>query len=206
MNPRTILTMANGKGIDLLDPKASDIDFAVIAEHLAKANRYCGATNGLVYSVAEHSVRCAEAILSRGGSQELAAYLLCHDMHEAFFGDDTTPKKRALDQIAATSFGVLGESIKQSFDLLVYRMDAAIHEAAGLQWPPRSAMHVGIKTWDQCLLKSEWRDLMKCPEPYNLPGTALPETISPLIYWTDARDQFLDRCRDLLPAMKANAA
>lgn len=61
----------------------------------SRHNRYCGATKGLVYSVAEHSVRCADAALRDECDAELAAYLLCHDMHEAYLGDDTTPKAAA---------------------------------------------------------------------------------------------------------------
>lgn len=205
MNPRTTLTMANGKGMDLLAPKAGDIDFAVIAEHLAKANRYCGATRGLVYSVAEHSVRCADAAMKDHNDPILAAYCLTHDMHEAFLGDDVTPKKRAIAQIAETNFGALADHIMQAFDLLTYRFDVAIHEAAGLEWPMNSGIAAAVKRYDQSMLKSEWRWLMGCEEPYPLPGEIRPERISPIIYWTDARDQFLERCRDRLPALKVAA-
>jgi hypothetical protein len=54
MNPRTVLTLADGRNIDLLNPQASDfvtLDWA--AEHLATENRYNGATPGICYSVAQ---------------------------------------------------------------------------------------------------------------------------------------------------------
>ena len=76
MTAATVLTLSNGKGLDLLNPRAEDIDFAVIAEHLAKENRYNGATKNRCYSVAEHSVRCAMAALNACGDRRLAAYLL----------------------------------------------------------------------------------------------------------------------------------
>ncbi len=34
-----LLTLSNGRHIDLLNPRASDIDFGSISEHLAKENR-----------------------------------------------------------------------------------------------------------------------------------------------------------------------
>lgn len=198
MNPRTTLTMSNGKGIDLLSPTAADINFFVIAEHLAKDNRYCGATRGLVYSVAEHSVRCADAALRATNDAKLAAYLLCHDMHEAFLGDDTTPKKQALAGIATQHFDDLGEHILQAFNMLTYRFDVAIHEAAGLSWPPRTDLQVAIKRWDKILLATEWRDLMNCEAPYDFQVEPLPDTISP-VGWQDAAAELVNRCNALLP-------
>jgi hypothetical protein len=197
---RTTLTMSNGLGIDLLNPKVSDINFLVIAEHLAKDNRYCGATRGLVYSVAEHSVRCADAALQATGDRVLAAYLLCHDMHEAFLGDDTTPKKQAIGAVAEQNFGALAEHIVKAFDLLVYRFDVVIHEAAGLSWPPRTDLQAAIKRWDRVLLATEWRFLMRCNAPYDFGVEPLPEPIDPLD-WDDAAHQFYTWCEDLLPGL-----
>jgi hypothetical protein len=44
MTAATILTLANGKGVDLLALKPEDIDFAALAEHLGKEARFNGAT------------------------------------------------------------------------------------------------------------------------------------------------------------------
>lgn len=196
----TILTMSNGKGIDLLNPKVTDIDFLVIAEHLAKDNRYCGATKGLVYSVAEHSVRCADAALRSTNDAELAAYLLCHDMHEAYLGDDTTPKKRAIGAVAEQQFGVLAADILKSFDHLTHRFDVAIHEAAGLSWPPRGEIQKQIKHWDKCLLATEWVFLMRCPPPHAFDVPPLADPIDPMD-WQDAAHEFYQRCAALLPGL-----
>jgi len=201
----TILTLANGRGIDLLAPKASDIDFAVIAEHLAKENRYNGATPNRVYSVAEHSSRGAEAIFDATGDRLLSAYFQIHDAPEAFLKDDTTPKKRALTA-TAMSFGVLADTITQSFDLLTERFDAAIHEAAGLPWPPTPDMQAQIKHWDLTMFVTEWRDLMGDhihphwgPYEHIVP---LPERIIPWCGWTSAYAQFVRGCHELLPALR----
>lgn len=198
MTVRTTLTMSNGKGIDLLHPRVLDIDFVSVAEHLAKDARYCGATKGLVYSVAEHSVRCADAALRVTGNNRLAGYLLTHDMHEAFLGDDTTPKKRALGELAAHEFGVLAEEIINAFDMLTDRLDTVIHDAAGLTWPAPIEMRGMIKHWDRVLLATEWFFLMRCPAPYAFEVEALPDPIDPMD-WQDAAHELLKRCAELLP-------
>lgn len=204
MTVSTTLTMSNGRGIDLLNPKVTDIDFLVIAEHLAKDNRYCGATKGIVYSVAEHSVRCADAALRETDDMELARYLLCHDMHEAFLGDDTTPKKRAVASIAEEHFGILDAKIMSAFNLMTDRFDVVIHEAAGLAWPPDPVHKGAIKQFDRRLLATEWRDLMRCPAPHEFAVDPLFETIEPLPTWKHAADLFIRRCMDMLPGLDAH--
>lgn len=199
----TILTCANGAPFDLLQPRAAMVDFDTIAEHLAKANRYCGATPGCVYSVAEHSVRCAEAALHVTGNETLAAYLLCHDFHEAYLGDDTTPKKQALSAVIAT-FGALSSAVDQAFNEVTERVDIAIHGAAGLAWPPSPQMRAVIKHWDRVLLATEWRDLMGCPPPYDFGKEPLTDRIVPYPSWQEAKHALLRWMSDLLPAM-ANA-
>lgn len=200
---RTILTTANSRGIDLLNPKVTDIDFAVIAEHLAKDNRYCGATKGLVYSVAEHTSRGVDAILAATGDRNLAAYFLCHDMPEAYLGDDTTPKKRALSILAQEQFGVLASDILRTFDSLTGRFDKVIHEAAGLYWPLTREMERDVKHWDNVMLTTEWRFLMRCPAPFIFDAPAMDEPINPM-QWEDARYYFYRHCTDLLPGLNAH--
>lgn len=206
MNPRTILTMANGKGIDLFDPKPSDIDFTVVAEHLAKECRYNGATPGLFYSVAEHSVRGAKAILAHNLDDRLAAYFLVHDCHEGFLKDDTTPKKQLVADIAAANFGGLAEPVLTAFDLATYRFDQAIHDAAGLAWPPSSGYQAAIKRWDNIMFVTEWRDLMRGIEHPDWDRyrafDPLAEPIIPHATWQQARDEYIAVARTLLPTLK----
>ena len=201
MSPRTILTTASGRNIDLLNPSVGDIRFADIAEHLAKENRYNGATPSLCYSVAEHSVRCADAALAATGDELLAAYLLLHDCHEAYSKDDTTPKKRALDAIAQQRFGVLAGDIMKAFAVLTDQLDAVIHQAAGIPYPPSPEMQEQIHHFDRVLLATEWRDLMKCATPYDFAKELLPDTIIPKD-WQSARNEFHSRCRSLLPVFR----
>lgn len=161
MNARTILTLANGRNIDLLNPTAADfLDMNWAAEHLAKENRYNGATPGITYNVAQHTTECVTAAIEESGDKVLAAYLSLHDVHESLLKDDTTPKKRAIAAIAEQKFGVLALQVLSVFDELTDRHDAAIHEAAGLMWPPTPEMARAIKYFDRVLLVTEWRDLM----------------------------------------------
>lgn len=199
---RTSLTTSKGRMIDLLNPTASDVDFDVIAEHLAKANRYCGATPNLVYSVAEHSCRCADAALKATGDRTLAAYLLCHDMHEAYLGDDTTPKKRALEAIM-TEFGILAPRVQEAFGNLTYGLDVAIHEAAGLAWPyPSQEIRHAVHHWDRVLLATEWRDLMRCDAPYDFGVEPLLLPIFPAASWITPMRNMQKACDELLPVCR----
>lgn len=205
MSPRTILTLSNGKGIDLLDPQPADIDFAAIAEHLGKEARYNGATPDTQYSVAQHCALGADAILQAGGSEAEAAYFLLHDGHEATLKDDTTPKKHALAEIAQEQFGILADDIVNAFALLTYRHDVAIHAAAGLDWPMSSALQHTIKKFDVIMFVTEWRDLMHAvPHPNWAPYSGiqpLPYTIEPWP-WPQARAGWLWRANKLLPALQ----
>jgi 5'-deoxynucleotidase YfbR-like HD superfamily hydrolase len=196
---RTSLTTSAGKMIDLLAPAADDIDLMVIAEHLAKANRYCGATPGVSYSVAQHSVICGNAARVATGDRRLVAYLLCHDMHEAYLGDDTTPKKRALQSIMS-EFGTLAGEVEKAFNLLTYRLDVAIHEAFGLSWPPSSELQKLIKFWDTVALATEWRDLMRCAPPFDFGVPPLVKKIVPLD-WQASRDLLVASCKEFLPKL-----
>lgn len=200
MTSRTILTLASGRGLDLLNPRAKDISFHVIAEHLAKENRYNGATPGVAYSVAQHSVLGAEQILIDTESKYIAAYFLLHDGHEFAFGDDTTPKKRALGEIMA-SFGTLSEHIEHAFDILTDKMDLAIHEAAGLAFPlPPTSAEI-VHTYDRRMLATEWRDLMKCEPPYDF-GVE-PFNDMKIVPWgfAMAKLEFVALAQRLLPAL-----
>jgi hypothetical protein len=194
----TTLNCVDGRYFDLLNPDADSVSFEVICEHLAKANRYCGATPGIVYSVAQHSVLCAKAALLATGDRTLAAYLLCHDMHEAYLGDDTTPKKRALAAIMGR-FGVLASAISEAFGTLTDRIDVAIHHRAGLAWPPTAEMAAAIHKWDRVLLASEWRDLMGSPPPYQFEHQPMSDCVVPHAHWRDSANEMYALCTILLP-------
>lgn len=195
MNPRTVLTLADGRNLDLLHPTAEDYgDLLWSAEHLAKENRFNGATPGIVYPVAQHLLEGIDAIIGANrGDRMLAAYFSLHDVHESVLKDDTTPKKRAFAAIAEEKFGVLATHVTAAFDELTDRHDKAIHQAACLAWPPAPEMVARIKHWDRVLLVTEWRDLMggvPLPNAEAYGGVApLKRRIVPTANWQSAAAQ-----------------
>lgn len=66
-----------------------------VAQGLGKRCRFTGQCQHF-YSVAEHSVLGAEALLESTGDKQLAAAFLMHDVSEAFLPDVPTPLKHFL--------------------------------------------------------------------------------------------------------------
>lgn len=198
----TILTTASGRNVDLLAPTASDIDFADIAEQLAKENRYNGATPDIAYSVAQHLVIGADAIFDTTKDAKATAYFLLHDAPEAYLKDDTTPKKRALATIAETQFGALASSIMQAFDALTARWDIAIHAAAGLPWPMPGEIENLVHAYDKTMLVTEWRDMMIVLPPFNADGVVTLKTKIVAWDWHVAERALKRRFTMFLPALK----
>lgn len=199
----TSLTTVSGVEIDLREPRVSDIVFDPdIAEHLAKENRFNGATPGVTYSVAQHLVHCADQIhhIDEVCFPHAAAYALAHDFHEAYLKDDTTPKKRALDAVPLDSFGKAAPAILEAFAALTERFDATIHKAAGLVWPPPDGIPELVKAIDRAMLVTEWLQLRKghrLPPGYE-DVTPLKIEIQPMP-WETAKEELLIRMESLLP-------
>lgn len=204
MTACTILTLANGRGVDLDNPSADDVDFDAYAEHLAKEKRFNGATPNEEYSVAQHLCLGTTAILKATGDIDLARYFSLHDGHEAVWKDDPTPKKRTIAARVAARCGVLAADILAVLDEIVFDHDVAIHLAAGLAWPMPDSTAVQVKHWDLTMFVTEWRDLMPGvvhPDwtPYSH-LVALPERIEPWP-WQVAKRGLIQRWRQLLPAL-----
>jgi len=205
MTAETILTMADGRGIDLLNVTADDICFATLAEHLAKEKRYNGATPGVEYSVAQHLCIGTAAILKQGGTEEEAAYFHLHDVQEGIWKDDPTPKKRAIAERIAQRCGILSEDIIEILDEIVNEHDAAIHQAAGLAWPMTPERARTVKMMDLIMFVTEWRDLMlDRPHPNWAPYSGLKpleQKIEPWP-WQQARNCWMAFAYELLPSLR----
>lgn len=207
MSNRTILTLANGKGIDLLNPRPEDVDWDAYAEHLAKENRYNGATPGIEYSVAEHLSRGMDAAQAAGESPLIVAHFGIHDGPEAVLRDDTTPKKYAIAELIERRCGILSADILKVLGELTEIHDAAIHAAAGLPWPMSAKVEARVKYWDLVMFVTEWRDvMMDAPHPNWAPYQQiqpLPERIRPWD-WETAKRALLRRWRTWLPALRGD--
>ena len=77
-----------------LDPRSEDIRIEDIAHSLARLNRYNGHADVAHYSVAEHSMHLAKALVRDTGDFRVAFEALMHDAPEAYVGDMVRPLKR----------------------------------------------------------------------------------------------------------------
>lgn len=209
MSASTILTMANLKGIDLLNVRAGDLHWPTLAEHLAKENRFNGATPDVTYCVAQHLCIGTDAIQNAGGTDYEAAEFLIHDVPEAFWKDDPTPKKQAIAGRIEARCGVTADSVLGVLKDIDREHEMAVHEAAGLPWPVPEEIHRVVKLYDAKMFVTEWRDLMKNAahpnwSPY-MGVEPLPMIIDPWP-WSMARASLLMRFNKLLPALRRSPA
>ncbi len=135
--PRAWQRMLSGRRLDLLAPRAEDIEISDIAHGLARVARWNGQTVGdHAFSVAQHAV-IVEAIASAchpdwSKPWQLAALL--HDAAEYVIGDLISPFKAAI-----------GLDYK-AFEI---RLLEAIHRRFGLHWPLPGEVAATIKRADQ---------------------------------------------------------
>lgn len=142
--------------------------FTEIAPALARIPRFNGHTVE-AYSVAQHSVLCAEAAEDETGDLELAAYCLLHDAHEAYVGDITRPVIAALaeqlaDGVDPTTARLVGQSRAQHFHNSLHRVKAGIDTeiayAAGLDIDGLMRHRATVMAIDLRALRTERDDLM----------------------------------------------
>ncbi len=157
------MLLGDGSLFDLLAPAAPAIDLSRhIPETLARLGRFCCQTSP-VYSVAQHCVVGADALLVETGAADLALAFLLHDAHEAFIGDITTPAVNALAAIADEEFVkpgyAAGHIVRAAIASLKHRLDCAIYRAAGLGFPLPAGMAAAVRSMDRRLLAAEMRQL-----------------------------------------------
>lgn len=206
--PSTWVQTASGKAMSLMVPAQSSVDFVQdIAPQLAKLARFNGATDGAFYSVAQHCVMGADALMVETRRVELAAYFLLHDAHEAYIGDTPTPVVAALAEIGRIAgIGSEGDDISHIFAELKSRLDSAIHAAAGLSAPDAN-IRAHIREMDLRMLATERRDLLR-----PVAGTTF-EPASPIRGgrirpwpWPKAADLWLARLKQYCPTALLRAA
>ncbi len=151
-----------GNRIDLIDPTPAQVDFAEIAETLARVYRWTGAAKYDV-SVAWHTIIGVE--IARWQKLEWAIpHWLLHDAHEARIGDIATPVAKAIAISVASVMGDahLSDEAADGIAELKFAHDFAIHKAAHLPLPDK-AMHEAVRKIDQIALMTERRDYL--PDP-----------------------------------------
>lgn len=187
----TGIITSNGTVWQISDPKAEDVDWFVIAESLSKISRWNGHTPGHIYSVAQHCCQVCDAL-----DAEAKPYGLLHDAHEAYIGDVTRPLKLVMEVYGAGP----------AWRLLEQRHDSAIYKAAGIPHPSQAILD-RVAAIDDRALATEARDLL-APDAHRLDlhsfhnQPPFPKAIE-CWPWARAADEFLARCRDLLPGAQA---
>lgn len=120
LHQKGIVCCENGFTYDLLNFSGDMVDKDFIINSLSKIPRYLGHYCGnKVYSVGQHSVKMAEAILLFTGDPELAREALWHDSSEAYLGDMIKPLK----------------DITPLFKEIELKLEAVIFKTLGLKFP-----------------------------------------------------------------------
>ncbi|MGY4677631.1 hypothetical protein ACWIT3_07860 [Pasteurella sp. P03HT] len=90
----------SGKYIDYKNPDFNEINITDIAHHLSLENRFMGQASE-AYSVASHSLFCAEIAEYLNYSTYMQLRVLMHDFHEAYVKDIPTPLKKVCPDFCA---------------------------------------------------------------------------------------------------------
>lgn len=187
--PPTICFTAIGL-IDIASPKKSYVDWKMIAQALSRKPRFNGLTGGCrSYTVAQHCVLGADALMKKHDDKYLAAQFLLHDAHEAFIGDITRP----LEKCFGTYFS---EQVK----ILKTKWDEVIYSVANLTPPAlldRDRQKL-IEDMDNCMLARESRSFFpdqieRFPEMISMVQSEPMGVLKP---WGSAAEiLFLDRLK-----------
>lgn len=189
----TWIQTLGGGWLDLANPDPKHINFRHVAIVLARVPRFAGHTERGPYSVAQHCVEGAKAILRDGHGQDAAAAFLLHDAHEAYIGDMATPLVGALSAIAEVE-----HIVKRAVAELKHELDTAIYFAAGLHYP--GAHLATTKAYDLRMLRTE-RDARLAPSPapwMDAVEHAVPVEGCDLYPWSEdvARSAYMEMLRD----------
>lgn len=145
-----------GSAFDLLHPTPDMINWRTVSIILARVPRFGGHTLQGLYSVAQHSVEGARAILRDTGRRDWAAAFLLHDVHEAYIGDIITPVAKALEACATEEAGDdwAGAAINRALKELKRRIDVAVYAKAGIPFPTGETAAI-IKEYDYRMAATE---------------------------------------------------
>lgn len=201
----------DGSAFDLLEPKASDISFADMANTLSKLARFNGLYRCPAYSVAQHCVMGADALFRETGDGLAAGYFLLHDGHEYALGDITRP---AVDLIQhhicrlASDAGLAADFIDQLAHRAIASakrsIDLAIYQAAELpNIDTVPAYGRQIRDMDNRMLVAEAAALFGArPNSACLPRVSLPppKLVGAIGPWgaMKAEHAFIDRLQRYL--------
>lgn len=176
----------DGSVMDLARPSAAEVDFRDFAGRLSRIARFNGVPQVGSYSVAQHSLHGAQALLAEGAGEMLAALFLLHDVHEALIGDLPTPFQHLLEEVH-------GPGVRESIGKIKTAWDEAIYEAAGLPGPSawKASWRTVIETMDRRMMQVEARELLGEQAKRHL-GRSLPRPriIGAIKPWQPVKAEF----------------
>jgi hypothetical protein len=140
-----------GKHFHLLDPTPDEVDRVDIAHALSNNCRFTGHTKDF-YSVATHSILCAEQARKDNMSAKIQLYCLLHDSSETWLTDVNRPLKSVLGKI---------------YTDLEDKVSSVVWEHFGLPEPTEEEWRT-VKHYDNFLLANEIGQLMINPEEFEI--------------------------------------
>jgi hypothetical protein len=194
--------------------------FTEIAPSLARLPRFNGHTAEF-FSVAQHSVLCAQAAEDETGDLELAAYCLLNDAHKAYTGETPYPMVEAIAEALAQGVRqkvvqIVGEARAQQYRSDRHRIragiDSVIAHAAGLDNEGWMHHRETVCRIDLRAFWTEREDLMVAGAlRWNPPIEAtslLPVRTGRIVPLDEAKAHtlFVDTLQRLCPATAATAA
>lgn len=198
----------SGVAFDLLAPRAEDVKIGDIAISLARINRFAGHTLPVAYdqgySVAQHSVLVSRILSQWGAPLAIVREGLLHDAGEAYYGDTSSPVKRALATVFSETLAAFvsecpalaSKHIADPLFILQRRVDLVVRRALKL---PEVESPI-VKRADLVALACERAALMgPCARDWQLPEFADRRWIAihPFDSPCDARREFLDRLNEI---------
>lgn len=199
----------DGSIMDLAAVCPADISFAEMAAGLSKIARFAGRYRCAAYSVAQHSVFCADALYHEHGDALLSGCALLHDGHEYVIGDVIRPTvdlvaetlRAALIQGGSTQreAGRMADAVRAAFAASKAMIDQAIYQAAGIGGYPRLYPEHArqVATMDARMLRAEGLALFGKAAAPHLPAARMPAPMlrAAIEPWGAAKAEiaFLDR-------------
>jgi hypothetical protein len=161
--PHSIRTYT-GRYIDIANPQVDSVAILDIAHALSYMPRFAGHL-AHPYSVAQHSVHCAQLAAAEGYDRYTQLAALLHDASEAYICDIPSPIK----------------SLMPEYKIIERRLMEAVAEKFGLHVSIFSSKEV--KLLDIYMLKREWHEL-RMGEPVE----------EPMPRWSqaEAKEAFID--------------
>ncbi|MHA4733254.1 hypothetical protein [Ensifer adhaerens] len=180
----------DGTVIDIATPDQRVVCFNEMANALSKIARFDGRNPGQPYSVAQHSVLGACAILNEGGSTHEAALYFLHDGHEYITGDQSSPIQKLYALVARHLFGE--DRFRDTIVACKAAWDEAIYYAAGLPgpetWTKRQAALV--KSMDQRMCRAEALALFGPKAASQFAYMKPPKLPNPIRPWAPMEAEF----------------